>query len=89
MVFAVVRALAERLGAGLVWPDPDRELDLVALATVADAVPLVGQNRRLVIRGIAEMRDVPTRRHPSRYATRRASTPERWTPARWATASPR
>ena len=59
VVFAVVRALAERLGPQLVWPDPDRELDLVALATVADAVPLVGQNRRLVIRGIAEMRTAP------------------------------
>ncbi len=41
---------------GLVGPDPDREFDLVALATVADAVPLVGQNRRLVMRGLAEMR---------------------------------
>jgi single-stranded-DNA-specific exonuclease len=59
VVFAVVRALAERLGPQLVWPDPDRELDLVALATIADAVPLVGQNRRLVIRGIAEMRTSP------------------------------
>jgi len=59
VVFAVVRALAERLGPQLIGPDPDRELDLVALATVADAVPLVGQNRRLVIRGIAEMRRAP------------------------------
>jgi len=59
VVFAVVRALADRLGARLVMPDPDRELDLVALATVADAVPLVGQNRRLVIRGLAEMRKAP------------------------------
>jgi len=56
VVFAVVRALAERLGARLVGPDPEREFDLVALATVADAVPLVGQNRRLVMRGLEEMR---------------------------------
>ncbi len=59
VVFAVVRALADRLGPQLVAPDPQRELDLVALATIADAVPLVGQNRRLVIRGIAEMRRAP------------------------------
>jgi len=59
VVFAVVRALSERLGAHLLGPDPERELDLVALATVADAVPLVGQNRRLVIRGLAEMRRSP------------------------------
>lgn len=32
------------------------DLDLVALATVADVVPLVGENRALVRRGLAEMR---------------------------------
>src|SRR5215208_1276309 len=35
----------------------DRDLDLVALATVADMVPLVGENRRLVREGLALMRD--------------------------------
>jgi single-stranded-DNA-specific exonuclease len=34
----------------------DLDLDLVALATVADVVPLVGENRSLVRRGLAEMR---------------------------------
>jgi single-stranded-DNA-specific exonuclease len=35
-----------------------RELDLVALATVADLVPLRGENRALVRRGLAEARQV-------------------------------
>ena len=34
----------------------ERELDLVALATVADLVPLRGENRALVRRGLAEAR---------------------------------
>jgi single-stranded-DNA-specific exonuclease len=36
--------------------DPASDLDLVALATVADVVPLVGENRALVRRGLAEIR---------------------------------
>ena len=35
---------------------PERDLDLVALATVADLVPLVDENRTLARRGIAELR---------------------------------
>lgn len=34
----------------------ERDLDLVALATIADLVPLVGENRALARRGIAELR---------------------------------
>jgi single-stranded-DNA-specific exonuclease len=37
-------------------PRSDADLDLVALATVADVVPLVGENRSLVRRGLAEAR---------------------------------
>ncbi len=40
-------------------PPPEaasRDLDLVALATIADLVPLVGENRALARRGIAELR---------------------------------
>ena len=36
--------------------DDTRDLDLVALATVADLVPLVGENRNLVRRGLAVAR---------------------------------
>jgi single-stranded-DNA-specific exonuclease len=37
-------------------PDASFDLDLVALATVADVVPLVGENRALVKRGLEEVR---------------------------------
>ncbi len=40
-------------------PDPRRYLDLVALGTVADMVPLRGINRLLVKAGIAEIRERP------------------------------
>ena len=43
--------LAQALGA----PSAEQDLDLVALATVADLVPLRGENRRLVREGIAEL----------------------------------
>ena len=48
---AVAWKLATALGV-----EEERDLDLVALATVADVVPLVGENRALVKRGLAEMR---------------------------------
>lgn len=35
--------------------DADRDLDVVALATVADCVPLVGENRRLVREGLVAL----------------------------------
>jgi single-stranded-DNA-specific exonuclease len=45
---AVASKLAQALGAGTVAED----LELVALATVADLVPLLGENRRLVREGL-------------------------------------
>ena len=46
----LARALLE--GSGADPADADADLDLVALATVADCVPLVGENRRLVREGL-------------------------------------
>ena len=49
----LVRALERDLGADAGGPG---DLDLVALATVADLVPLVDESRTLARRGIAELR---------------------------------
>ena len=46
----LARALLD--GAGMDPAEADADLDLVALATVADCVPLVGENRRLVREGL-------------------------------------
>jgi single-stranded-DNA-specific exonuclease len=59
VVHMLVRALAERTDGDALAPDPEEGIDLVALATVADAVPLVGDNRRLVARGLRAMRERP------------------------------
>jgi single-stranded-DNA-specific exonuclease len=48
---AVAYKIAAALGAGTAEDD----LDLVALATVADLVPLTGENRRLVRQGLAAL----------------------------------
>lgn len=50
VLVAVNRALRQRGDTGL--PDLMRLLDLVALGTVCDVVPLVGLNRAFVIRGL-------------------------------------
>jgi single-stranded-DNA-specific exonuclease len=47
--------VAFKLGQALLGPDSEplrRHLDLVAMATIADVVPLVGENRSLVIAGL-------------------------------------
>ena len=62
VAFMVLVALNRRLRQDGFWttarPEPDlmAELDLVALATVADVVPLTGLNRAFVTRGLAVMR---------------------------------
>jgi single-stranded-DNA-specific exonuclease len=48
-------AVAWKLASAL-RGNEEEDLDLVALATVADLVPLVGENRSLVKRGLAAMR---------------------------------
>lgn len=50
-----------------------RDLDLVALATVADLVPLIGENRRLVREGLAELRSSPRPGLRALMATSRVS----------------
>jgi single-stranded-DNA-specific exonuclease len=56
---------ADLCGTAVAWklscaireaPDATRDLDLVALATVADVVPLVGENRSLVRKGLEQVR---------------------------------
>jgi single-stranded-DNA-specific exonuclease len=49
-------AVAWKLACALRDDGDEADLDLVALATVADLVPLVGENRSLVRRGLAELR---------------------------------
>jgi single-stranded-DNA-specific exonuclease len=58
MVVALNRRLRERGFWTTARPEPDlmRFLDLVALGTVADVVPLKGLNRAFVARGLAVMR---------------------------------
>ena len=59
VTFKLVQALAARLDSDRLSPPEDHGIDLVALATVADAVPLIGENRRLVARGLAAIHTAP------------------------------
>jgi single-stranded-DNA-specific exonuclease len=53
LAYTVLRALYDARGRSL---DEGRYVELVALGTVADMVPLTGENRRLVRRGLAALR---------------------------------
>lgn len=56
----VALKLVQAVGARLGYPDTWRLLvDLATLGTVADSVPLEGENRALVAEGIASMRRAP------------------------------
>ena len=62
VVFMTLVALSRELRAKNFWKNGDgfdlmRALDLVALATVADVVPLRGLNRAFVARGLEVMRE--------------------------------
>jgi len=56
VAYRLMQALADASGAAL---DPSSYLDLVALGTVADIVPLVEDNRALAIAGLERMRTAP------------------------------
>ncbi|MBV9280259.1 MAG: single-stranded-DNA-specific exonuclease RecJ [Chloroflexi bacterium] len=53
IAYKLAQALRQRIPGA---PDPDDLLDLVALGTVADIVPLRDENRSLVIRGLERLR---------------------------------
>jgi single-stranded-DNA-specific exonuclease len=54
VAYKLAQALAVRLPGTV---DPARSLDLVAMGTVADVVPLVDENRSLVIAGLRRLRE--------------------------------
>jgi single-stranded-DNA-specific exonuclease len=56
VAFRLVQALTQRMGETDRLP-PDRYLDLVAVGTVADMVPLTGENRVLVQGGLKALND--------------------------------
>lgn len=57
LAFQLLRAVRQHLGHR---EPPEDLLDLAALGTIADVVPLVGDNRILARRGLARMSSTPT-----------------------------
>ena len=64
----------------------DEDVELVALATVADLVPLTGENRRLVREGLAALATTVKPGLRALMAVSRRRIPALWTPGRWASA---
>ncbi len=56
VVFDVTRTIARRMDGDLLSPLADAGIDLAGLATVADAVPLIDGNRRLVHHALTAIR---------------------------------
>jgi single-stranded-DNA-specific exonuclease len=56
VAFRLVQALSQRMGETEIQR-PDQYLDLVAIGTVADMVPLLGENRSLVQGGLKALND--------------------------------
>lgn len=62
VAFKLVQAVAARAPGALPPDFPSTVLDLAALGTIADQMTLVGENRVLVLRGLARLRDRATLR---------------------------
>jgi len=56
VVFDVTRVIAREMDGDLLSPAADAGVDLAGLATVADSMPLIGDNRRLVHRAMTAIR---------------------------------
>lgn len=59
--------VAYKLGYALIGDYADKYLDFVALATVADSMELIGENRGIVIEGLKLINDKKTLRLPFKY----------------------
>ncbi len=59
--------VAYKLGYALIGDKADKCLDLVALATVADSMDLVGENRDIVVQGLKLFNDKKNLRAPFKY----------------------
>jgi single-stranded-DNA-specific exonuclease len=57
VAYKIVQALVGSIGKGVEGFQTDDLLDLVALGTVADLAPLVGENRILVRKGLQKLRE--------------------------------
>jgi single-stranded-DNA-specific exonuclease len=63
VAFRLVEAVCRRIESGA-RPNPEQYLDLAAIGTVADMVPLLGENRALVQGGLKILNDPAARLRP-------------------------